>query len=218
MRPDASNPRVGITRYVRDCNPHDQERVNGLLGGVELYANGFGGRDDVADGIERAGGWIDLEDGEGVGILVGGDEEFAGGIDVEVARGFAAGAFVFDVGEFAVGSDGEGGDGVVAAVGAVNEFAGGMNEDLGGAVAGNGIAAGQSGDGLEFGEGAFGGIVVEAGDVAGHFVVHVGAFAVGAESEVARAAAGFDGGGGRFVGNEGAVGRSLPIPGRSDRP
>ena len=59
-----------------------------------------------------------------------------GGIDREVARFFAAGGNVSNLGERSFGGiDGEDGDGVVAAVRGVEKFAVGENGDFGGIVA-----------------------------------------------------------------------------------
>src|ERR1700730_2702096 len=95
-------------------------------------ANGGGGFRDFAGGGQGAGGGIDAEDYDVVGLLVGGEEEFAGRVDGEVARSFAHGRiFVFHLEGAFRWVDGEGGDGVdVGAVGGVEEFPAGVNGDL----------------------------------------------------------------------------------------
>src|SRR6202022_4976451 len=95
-------------------------------------ANGGGGFRDVAGGGQGAGGGIDTEDYDVVGLLVGGEEEFAGGVDGEVARSFAHGRiFVFHLESAFRWVDGEDGDGVdVGAVGGVEEFPAGVHGAL----------------------------------------------------------------------------------------
>ncbi len=76
----------------------------------------------MAGGVEVAGLGVDAEGDDGVGVLVGGEEPVARGVDGEVAGGLTPGGFVGKAGEAAGGLvDGEHGDAVVAAVGAVDE-------------------------------------------------------------------------------------------------
>src|ERR1700732_4327273 len=93
-----------------------------------------GGRsfDDFASGAEGAGRGIDAEDDNIVGLLIGGEEEFAGGVDGEVARGFSHGrVFIFQVESAFRGIDGKGGDGIdTGAVGGVKKSSGRMHGDL----------------------------------------------------------------------------------------
>src|SRR5258706_2925145 len=67
---------------------------------------------------EGAGFDVDAENNDGIGVLVFGEEEAAGGIDREVTRFFAAGGVIARAFEFAsCGIDGEHGDRIVAAIG-----------------------------------------------------------------------------------------------------
>src|ERR1700730_351499 len=95
-----------------------------------------GGRsfDDFASGAEGAGRGIDAEDDYIVGLLIGGEEEFAGRVDGEVARGFSHGwIFIFEFERALRGIDGKGGDGVDGgAVGSVKKFSVGMHGYFGG--------------------------------------------------------------------------------------
>ena len=62
----------------------------------------------MAGGVEVAGLVVDAEGDDGVGVLVGGQEPGAGGVDGEVARGLALGGLVAKAGEAAGGLvDGE---------------------------------------------------------------------------------------------------------------
>ena len=75
---------------------------------------------------------VDAEGDDGVGVLVGGEEPVARGVDGEVARGLAPGGFVAEAGEAAGGLvDGKHGDAVVTAVGAVDRLARRRDVDVG---------------------------------------------------------------------------------------
>src|SRR5581483_11295404 len=165
-------------------------------------AFGVGEFEAVGGFLEAASGGVEAEDGDDGGVLAGGKEEMAGGVDLEVARGFAAGGDVLQEGGasslFVAGEDS---DAVVAAVGAVNPFARGMDGDFGGgAVAGEG--GGKEGDGLDGGEVAVGGVVIEGGEGGGHFAEEIGKAAIGMEGEMARAGAGLAFVEGRIIGSD----------------
>jgi len=81
-------------------------------------------------------------------LLVGSEQELAGGVDAEVARGGAPGGLVAKRGQLTVLLvDPEHGDAVVAAVRAVEKLAAWVNEHLGGAVSLDRV--GHGGDGLQ---------------------------------------------------------------------
>ena len=96
----------------------------------EFYADGHRQRDGLADGFKVAGVGVDAEDLNVIRVLMAGEEPAAGGVEVEVARCFAAAGGVAERGEGAVaGVDGEAGQAVVAAVAAVEESAQRVDDD-----------------------------------------------------------------------------------------
>ena len=145
------------------------------------------------------------------GVLVGGEQERAGRVDAEVARGLAAGRLVADRREPAGrGVDREDRDAVVAAVRAVEELARGMDLHLGRRVARRDLRprrAASRWSGSRFKVPSLG-VVVEGGHRAGHLVDHVGVPAVGMEREVARAGAGRD-----RAADGGSLGVRVPLAG-----
>ena len=146
--------------------------------------------DLVAGELEFAGIQIDAEYGHVVGLLVGGEQELAGGVDAEVARGGSPGGLVAKRGQLAVLLvDPEHGDAVVAAVRAVEKLAAWVNEDLGSAVSLDRV--GHGGDGLQCLESAALGPVAKGGHRLLNLVDDVGEFAAWVKAEVARAGAGF---------------------------
>ena len=158
-------------------------------------------------GGEFAGGGVDFEEDGVIGELVADHEELAGGVEVEVAWAVALDGFFGDGGEETGGGvDGEDADGVVAAVGDEEELSVGVEEDFGAGVF-FGDGDGDAGGGLEFLEGAVVGVVAEGDDGVGHFGHEVDEAGVFGEGEVAWAAAGGDGDGGRVVGGEFGGGR-----------
>src|SRR5260370_41176584 len=81
----------------------------------ENDADRGGGFGDFAGGGQGAGGGIDAENDDVVGLLISGEEKFAGGIDSEIARSFShGGIFVFQFQGAFRGLDREGADGVDA--------------------------------------------------------------------------------------------------------
>ena len=152
---------------------------------METQAHGLEGLERFSGVGEFAGGLVDGENGDGVAVLAGGEEEFTGGIDDEVARDFSFDGSILNTLEFAgFFIDCENGDAVVAAIGAVNKFAAGMNDDFGRAVARRFLR--ERGYGLKFGERGFA-VVIKAGDSRGEFVDDVDAFVVLGDGEMARA-------------------------------
>jgi len=55
----------------------------------ELYADGRGHLGDLPGGSEPAGSRVDAERHNGIGILIGHEQELARRIDAEVARGLS---------------------------------------------------------------------------------------------------------------------------------
>jgi len=92
-----------------NCECSDEEREQW---GVDGDGLGWAG--------EFSGGGITAEDGDGGGVLVAAKEPLGGGVEGEVARGFAAAGDALDEVELAVfGANGEDGDGVFASVAGV---------------------------------------------------------------------------------------------------
>ncbi len=150
---------------------------------------------------EAAGALIASEDGDGGGVLIAADKPVAGGIQGEVARGFAAAGYTLQQGEGAGGVvNGKGDKGVFPTVGDVDEAAAGSDGDLSGGVgaaeAGIQGADGVAGVGKEglrreaMGDVAAGGVEEELVDVVVKLGDGVDPAAVGVEGEVARAGAG----------------------------
>src|ERR1700716_3470635 len=76
-------------------------------------ADGGQSFDDFASGTERPGRGINAEDYDVVGLLIGGEKEFAGGIDGEIARGFShCWIFIFEAETAFRGIDGKGRDSI----------------------------------------------------------------------------------------------------------
>src|SRR5215475_12782849 len=103
-----------------------------LIQRKERDADRRGSTERFAGGREFSGGLIDSEFDDVVGVLILGKEEFAGGIDCEVARFLAAGGYDFYLHESAVFLvDAVHGERIVAAIGGVEEFAAGVQFDFG---------------------------------------------------------------------------------------
>ena len=114
---------------------HGGERLATSVLQNHPHADRLAERNLVAGELEFAGILIDAEYGHIVGLLVGSEQEMAGGIDAKVARGGASGGLVAKRGQLPVLLvDPEHGDAVVAAVRAVEKLAAWVNENLGGAV------------------------------------------------------------------------------------
>ena len=90
---------------------------------TEHHAGGFGDVvQHLAGGGQAAGGGVHAEEHDGVGILVGGEEVAAGGVEREIARRFALSGYVLDQGERALGGvDRKHGDVVGASIGSVEK-------------------------------------------------------------------------------------------------
>ena len=172
--------------------------------GAKRMQTGLRDLDARSGRLQGAGLGVDPEDDDRVAVLIGRQEEPAGGVDVEVPGGPAAGRAV------AGGREGPGPlvdredrDAVVPPVRAVEEAAGGVDVDVGGGV----LAVESFGEGRDRRrrrQGAGLGVEVERGDGGGHLVDHVGVPAVGVEGEVPGAGAGLDRGRGWVVGGQGA--------------
>ena len=174
--------------------------------GYEGEADGGRGGDVGVGAGEAAGGGIDAEGGDVIGILMSGEEPAAVGGEGEVARlGAAARDDLDDREAFDGRIEGEDGEIIGPAVGGVEEAAVGVDADGGGFVFAAEIG-GEGGDGVERMERAGVGFVAERGEGAAHFGKHEHVTAVGGEGEVARAGAGFDGDEGGLGGGEGGGG------------
>src|SRR5260370_36216415 len=90
----------------------------------ENDADRGGGFGDFAGGGQGAGGGIDAEDEDVVGLLISGEEKFAGGVDGEGARSFSHGwIFVSQFQSAFRGVDRQVADGFASrAMGGVEEF------------------------------------------------------------------------------------------------
>ena len=117
------------------------------------------------------------------------DEPFAGRIEADVAGDLAFDGDVLNDRELSCGGiAGEDGDGVMRAVADVNETTVRMRDRLGGAESlFAAIGFRQRGNGFDFGERTFFGVVGEDGFGHGHFVVHEDVFAARVKREVTRA-------------------------------
>ena len=123
-------------------------------------------------------------------MLVGSEQELAGGVDAEVARSGAPGGLVAKRGQLTVLLvDPEHGDAVVAAVRAIEKLSAWVNKNLSGAVSLNRVGNGR--DGLQCLELAALGPVANGGHRLLNFVNDVGELPVRVKAEVARARAGF---------------------------
>jgi hypothetical protein len=101
-----------------------------VLDGEKLHADWNWRFDRFADGGQFSGRAVNPEDDERIGILVGGDQELAGRINIEVAGDFSLGGFVPNPRDAAGrGVNREDGDRVMPAVGTVDEPTVGMNAD-----------------------------------------------------------------------------------------
>ena len=80
--------------------------------------------------LQRAGGLIDLEDGDGARLLIGGEEPAAGRVDREVSRRFPPRGFDFDDLQRSVIAGAEHRNAVVPPIGTVHEPAGWVDLDL----------------------------------------------------------------------------------------
>ncbi len=120
-----------------------------LVGAGEDDVDGGGDLGDLVGGGEGAGGAVDAEDDDVVGLLIGGEEEIAGGIEGKISWGFALRGEVAGGSEGSFGGvDGEDGDAVAAAIGSVEKFAGRVDDDFGGVIL-SGEVFGKRGEGLE---------------------------------------------------------------------
>src|SRR5467141_1651793 len=159
-----------------------------LAGRVKDEADWAGDAVGSGDLGEGAGGEIDAESDDGIGVLVFGEEELPSGVDGEVARFFAAGGVVAGAFEFAsCWIDGEYGDGIVAPIGGKEPFARRMEGDFGGGVAAF-VVGRDRGDALH-GLNVFVRVLEDVGDGGLQFSENVDV-AVGAKDGMAGAVAG----------------------------
>src|SRR5271169_1125566 len=135
-------------------------------------------RSSFAGGSEGAGGGIDTENHDGVGVLVFYEEELTRGIHREVARFLATGREFACEAKCAIrGIDGENRNGVMAAIGSVEPFAIGMHGDFRRVVAAVEVTW-QRRDNLEVLECSFRRVVGKGGDGGVEFADHVEEFSV----------------------------------------
>ena len=137
----------------------------------ETHADGFRAFDRTAGGSQRTRITINTKNGDVVGVLVGGEQKSPRRIDTEIAGSLSTGWFVLDEGKLAgLFVDGEYGNAVVTTVRAIDELAVGMDTDFGRAVV-TGKIPRESGDGLDFVQGARFPIVSEDGNLGGHLQI-----------------------------------------------
>ena len=159
---------------------------------------------DLAGGCQFSVIEIDAKYHDIVGSLIGHEQEFSRGINVEIARCFAlSGEVIHQSQSSGAAVDGEEGNAVVSAIRGVEELSAGMHVDFSGVV-NAGEVLGKSRNRIKLLKSASAWIVGKRGDRRLQFIDYVGELAVRMKGQMPRSGSGIQAGVGRVVRSQGA--------------